>query len=336
MAFLTILVLTLSMFISRRKIKGTPYFYLEDRVNAKRISVLLGAKQQALEKVSDGLESLLQKKALEQAKRAQGQFHSRVLSFPEILTLERLRVDYALLKDYFPSGYVSFKEDEFVRYVQGSASVEGNSLSLREALLVLTKGASVAGKRVDEIREIENMKKAAEVSRKIKAINERTIKKINTAILAGFSEKHPGQYRKGPMSITASKVKPVSAGKVEGEVVKLLEWMDKNINKIHPLELASEFHARFEHIHPFEDGNGRTGREVLNWMLQKNAFPRAIINLGNRESYIALLERIQLSREYEKFSKFIFLCLEKRAKEIHAILGENKKAIVEELVKSIK
>lgn len=324
------------MFISKRQIKGRAYFYLEEGAGSKRISIMLGNRDTAHKRIDEALSELLQKKALEQAKWTQKQFHSQVLSFPEILALERLRVDYAILKDYFPSGYESFKEDEFVRYAQGSASVEGNSLSLQEALLVLTKGASVAGKRVDEIKEIENMKKAAEVSKKIKAINERTIKKINAAILDGFPEKHPGEYRKGPMFITASKVRPVLADKVESEMGKLLEWIAKNTKKMHPLELAAEFHARFEFIHPFEDGNGRTGREILNWMLQKKGFPRAIVNLSNRASYITLLERVQLSKEYEKFSKFVYLCLETRAKEIHQIIEENKGAIVKRLGESIE
>ncbi len=324
------------MFISKRRIKGTPYFYLEDRVKKKRISVLLGNKGQALGRMKEGLELFIQKKTLEQAKQMQEQFHPRVLSFPDVLSLERLKIDYSLLSDFFPSGFESFKEDEFVRYAQGSASVEGNSLSLQEALLVLTKGSSVAGKKVDEIREIENMKKAAEVSKRINEINERTIKKINAAILDGFPEKHPGEYRLGPMFITASKVRPVPADKVESEMEKLLEWMNKNSPKMHPLEFASEFHARFELIHPFEDGNGRTGREILNWMLQKNGFPRAIVNLSNRASCIALLERVQLSKEFEKFSKFVFLCLENRGMEIHQIIEENKHAIIKKLGGSIE
>ncbi|MBI5884807.1 Fic family protein, partial [archaeon] len=112
-----------------------------------------------------------------------------------------------------------------------------------------------------------------------------------------------------------------------------IDWLEKNTGKIHPVELASEFHARFEEIHPFNDGNGRAGREIINTMLMLNGYPRAIINLENRQSYIALLERVQTSREYNKFTKFICLCLEKRAEEIGKIIKENKKSILEKLTK---
>jgi Fic family protein len=319
------------MFVSKRTVNKKAYFYLEDRINQKRLSVYLGEKARVAEGIEAAFEELIQKKAIESVKRTQQEFKTTVLSPGEILLLERLKIDYLLLKEFFPAGFESFKEDEFVRYAQGSASVEGNSLSLKEAALVLTKGAAVAGKSIDEVREVENMKKAALVSKKIKKINERAILKIQGAILAGFENKKPGQYRKEPMFITGSKVKPVKAEDVEREMKKLLEWKENNERALHPLELAAAFHARFEEIHPFLDGNGRTGREILNWMLQKHGWPRAIINLQNRESYILLLERVQLSKEYEKFSRFVFGCMEKRASEIEQILKENKKMILEKL-----
>jgi len=68
-------------------------------------------------------------------------------------------------------------------------------------------------------------------------------------------------------------------------------------------------------------------------MLRITEYSRVIINLENRQSYIALLERVQVSKEYSKFSKFIYLCLEKRANEISKILTENKKSILEKIIK---
>jgi len=322
------------MFVSKRKIKGKDYFYLEDRINGKRASFFLGSKKQAEEKIGNAFEKLVRKKAMENAKKSQKEFDLKVLSFSDLLFLERLKVDFEIVKDFFPEGFESFKEDEFIRYAQGSASVEGNSLSLQEANIVLTKGAAVAGKKIDEIKEIENMKKAAQVSSRIKEINEKAVKKIHAAIMDGFKDKKPGEYRNGPIFTQASKVKPVKAEEVEKEMKKLIEW--NKTERKHSIELASEFHAKFEYIHPFRDGNGRTGREILNWALQKEGFPRAIINLENRQSYIVLLERIQLSKQYYKLTKFVVCCLEKRAKEIEEIIKENKKLIIEKLLKKVE
>jgi len=322
------------MFVSKRKVKGKQYFYLEDRINGKRVSFFLGNKKQAEEKLETAFDELVRKKALQNAMESRKEFDFKELSFADLLFLERLKVDFETVKNFFPEGFESFKEDEFVRYAQGSASVEGNSLSLQEANIVLTKGAAIAGKKIDEIKEIENMKKAAQVSKKVKEINEKTIKKIHCAIMNGFEEKKPGQYRDEPIFIQASKVKPAKAEEVEKEMEKLIGWSKKG--RKYCIELASEFHARFEYIHPFRDGNGRAGREILNWALQKEGFPRAIINLQNRESYVVLLERVQLSKQYCKFTRFVVSCLEKRAKEIEEIIKENKKLIIGKLLKKAK
>jgi Fic family protein len=320
------------MFISKRKVKKKEYFYLEDRLFGKRVSFFLGTKESLSANIGDAFDSLVQQTALANLKFSQKEFKTNNLSLNELLVLERLKVDYALLSDFFPKEFESFKEDEFVRYAQGSASVEGNSLSLQEANLVLNKGISISGKKVDEVREIENMRFAANESKKIIDLNERNIKRIHSAIMRGFDDKKPGKYRDGPIFITGSSVKPPSADKVPAKMEELLGWLNKNKEKVHPVELASEFHARFEEIHPFLDGNGRTGREVLNVMLQNAGYPRAIINLENRQSYIVLLERLQSSKEYNKFSKFIYLCLEKRAQEINKTIKENKQGILKKLL----
>lgn len=324
------------MFVSKRKIKGRHYFYLEDRANGKRISFSLGQKEQALARIGPAFSELVQKKAVEAFRSTEKDFEAKALSKPELLALERLKIDYELMQTFFAESFSAFKEDEFVRYAQGSTSVEGNSLSLQEAALVLGKGMAVPGKRLDEIKELENMLFAAKVSAKLREISEKSIKKIHSAIMRGFDEKKPGEYRQAPIFITGSKVRPVKAEDVPKEMKKLLEWLGKNRKKIHPVELASEFHARFEEIHPFLDGNGRTGREILNTMLGIEKYPRAIINLENRQSYIVSLERLQLSKEYSKFSKFISLCLEKRAEEIRKITEENKATILKKIMKKTK
>lgn len=292
----------------------------------------LGTKENLNENIGEAFDSLIQQKVIENLRFSQKEFKSNNLSLNELLVLEKLKIDYSLLSDFFPQEFESFKENEFVRYAQGSASVEGNSLTLQEANLVLSKGISISGKKIDEVREIENMLFAAKESKKIIDLNERNIKRIHFAIMRGFDDKKPGKYRDGPIFIVGSSVNPPSADKVPEKMKGLLSWLNKNKNEIHPVELAAEFHARFESIHPFLDGNGRTGREILNVMLQNAGYPRVIINLENRQNYVILLERVQSSKEYNKFSKFIYLCLEKRAQEISKTIKENKRSILKKLL----
>ena len=72
---------------------------------------------------------------------------------------------------------------------------------------------------------------------------------------------------------------------VEKEVKELLNWYRINRKKIHPLLLAFDFHLKYEQIHPFRDGNGRTGRMIMNKILMQNGYPPIIVFKENKEAY---------------------------------------------------
>tara|TARA_Y100000310_G_C20474908_1_gene711922 strand:- start:457 stop:789 length:333 start_codon:yes stop_codon:yes gene_type:complete len=84
----------------------------------------------------------------------------------------------------------------------------------------------------------------------------------------------------------------------------LLDWYEENKNKIYPLRLATEFHARFEAIHPFEDGNGRTGRVLLNAILLGYGYPPLIIRKTARVAYFSSLEAFDKGHK-AKLEKFL-------------------------------
>lgn len=65
----------------------------------------------------------------------------------------------------------------------------------------------------------------------------------------------------------------------------------------HPIVAAAAFHAMFENIHPFSDGNGRTGRIVMNWMLERAGYPPIALKAANRAAYLTALEDWQVRDE---------------------------------------
>ena len=70
----------------------------------------------------------------------------------------------------------------------------------------------------------------------------------------------------------------------------LLDWYNKN-KKLHPLVLGTLFHHKFEKVHPFMDGNGRTGRMILNYILIKHKYPPLIIRRKRRSEYLKSLNK---------------------------------------------
>jgi Fic family protein len=74
---------------------------------------------------------------------------------------------------------------------------------------------------------------------------------------------------------------------------KLIKWYDRKKDKTHPVELAAEFHVRFEAIHPFTDGNGRVGREIFNLMICGAGYPPFNFDVKFRDEYLDELEMAQ-------------------------------------------
>ena len=81
------------------------------------------------------------------------------------------------------------------------------------------------------------------------------------------------------------------------------------------MKVASYFHARFEYIHPFADGNGRTGRTLLNYYLMCNDHPPMIIYDEDKDRYYAALEAYDSKEELEPLNKFLISQTEKTWKK---------------------
>lgn len=96
------------------------------------------------------------------------------------------------------------------------------------------------------------------------------------------------------------------------EMRTLLRWYNMNKNKLHPLVLTTYFHIAFEAIHPFIDGNGRTGRLLLNFILHKNNYP--MINIPNKKKleYYRCLEEAQQKNNLRDFIKFLLQILNEK------------------------
>ena len=83
-----------------------------------------------------------------------------------------------------------------------------------------------------------------------------------------------------------------------------LQWYNRNKN-LHPFLQASLVHFKLVTIHPFEDGNGRISRLLMNFVLARHKYPMLNIRYSNREKYYDALEVCQISGTIKKFIEFI-------------------------------
>ena len=201
--------------------------------------------------------------------------------------------------------------DEFiVEYTYNSNAIEGNTLTLRETALVL-KGLTIDQKPLKDHLEAIGHKEAFEyvislVEEKVE-LTETIIKLIHSLVLAN-KPLDRGVYRKLPVFIAGAKHTPVQPFLIEPKMQELLEWY-KNTNMDFISKLA-KFHIEFEGIHPFIDGNGRTGRLLVNLELMKLGYPPIDIKYSDRLAYYNAFDSYHTKGDLKPmvklFSKYIY------------------------------
>ncbi|WP_310604471.1 Fic family protein [Anaerosporobacter sp.] len=176
-------------------------------------------------------------------------------------------------------------EEFIVEYTYNSNAIEGNTLTLRETDMVL-RGLTIDKKPLKDHLEAVGQKDAFDfVSELVKdnvPISEGIIKQIHFLVLADKRQDR-GVYRKVPVRIMGAKHEPVQPYLILPQMEELLQSYHESTEHIIP-KLA-RFHIEFEGIHPFIDGNGRTGRLLVNLELMKAGYPPIDIKFTDRMSY---------------------------------------------------
>jgi len=183
-------------------------------------------------------------------------------------------------------GEVERLNEEFiVEYTYNSNAIEGNTLTLRETDLVL-RGLTIDQKPLKDHIEAVGHKEAFEyVSELVKdnvPISENVIKQIHFLVLADKKDDR-GVYRRVPVRIMGAQHEPVQPYLIEPKMEQLLRDFEESTE--HIVTKLARFHIEFEGIHPFIDGNGRTGRLLVNLELMKAGYPPIDIKFADRITY---------------------------------------------------
>ncbi len=230
-----------------------------------------------------------------------------ILTNEEIHFLEKLKKEFAKEpKITLENRYEAFS----ALFTYNSTAIEGNTLTLQETTQLLFENIVPAGRSLREINETLNHKKAFDYILNYKAdITKEFILELHRLVVADTlrPELNPqiGRFRNVQVFITGVLWFPPKPSEVADRMKALLTWYSKNRKKLHPLILASYFHAEFEKIHPFIDGNGRVGRLLMNFILHKNKYP--MINIPNsiKYKYYGALEKAQTKNNLRSFVKFM-------------------------------
>ncbi|MDD2208387.1 MAG: Fic family protein [Bacilli bacterium] len=190
----------------------------------------------------------------------------------------------------FTSGELERLKEEFVvEYTYDSNAIEGSTLTLDETALLLKENITIGEKPMsDHLAAIGHKDAYYYVEGLVKSkepLNEKQILDIHNLVLMDRPE-DKGKYRVLPVQILGTNAKLTEPFMIKKHMEELLDWYhNTSLNLIEKITLM---HLKFETIHPFIDGNGRTGRLILNLELMKNSLvPINIKNKDKRKYYDA-------------------------------------------------
>ena len=183
-------------------------------------------------------------------------------------------------------GEVKRLNEQFaVDYTYNSNAIEGNTLTLNETAMVL-QGITIDQKPLKDHMEAVNHKEAfdyvVDLVKNKTEITESVIKAIHSLVLADMRE-DKGRYRRIEVKIAGATKTPPQPYLVEKKMEDLMIdyklWKESK----HIVEQVALFHLIFEGIHPFIDGNGRTGRLLNNFMFMQEGYPPINIKFKDRK-----------------------------------------------------
>jgi Fic family protein len=190
-----------------------------------------------------------------------------------------------------------------------SNALEGNTLSRAETAQVVEKGLTIEGKTIREHLEAVSHAEAFEWVAKQAfetktAITELQILKLHRLILQKIDLESAGRYRTVPVRIAGYRSILPNPLKVPALMQELGQWL-KQVPE-NPVTQAAQAHYKLVSIHPFADGNGRTARLLMNWLLLSSGYPPAIIGKGERLAYLASLEKAQLGGSLADYYQLVY------------------------------
>jgi Fic family protein len=207
-----------------------------------------------------------------------------------------------------------------------STAIEGNTLALRQVQLLLEEGRAVGDKELREYLEVQAYGDAAQwVYRQAVGAQDwagsalltlTELRQVHRLVVeavwaylppAGLhADEGPGSFRHHELAAFAGGMQPPPFVAVPGLIGDWIRQANAGPSEgQHLAEHLAEIHAQFEKIHPFRDGNGRTGRLILNLLLVRRGYPPAIIYNRDRKRYLDALNKVDQRNDIGPLAELI-------------------------------
>ena len=280
-------------YLVKRKRGDKVYFYLAENIavargQRKQIRKYLGTKKPSETKLQ-----FLMSDFEKEVEKEQVKLHGRhYLTEDEIKEINRINEDF--WKRYNKQNNTvqeQFDQNFVMAFVYNTNSIEGSTLSPKEVELLLSENIS-PNKPLDDVLEAKAAQKTLNFVKGFKEeFSEELVKKIHKMYFQDTKPKIAGYYKTHQNRVTGSNFEPTPPHFVLTDMKNYFAENNKLKKELHPLELATWAHWKLVRIHPFQDGNGRTARIIMNFILHKNGYAMIDIKTKEKQQYFNALEK---------------------------------------------
>ena len=224
-----------------------------------------------------------------------------------------------------PGEIKRLQEEFMVEFTYNSNAIEGNTLTLKETAMVL-EGVTIDQKPLKDHLEAVGHRDALlyieEIAKQEQPLSEFVIKNIHSLVLMNQPE-DKGVFRRIPVRIMGAYTEPVQPYLIEPKITELLAVNEERKETMNPIERIARFHLEFEGIHPFIDGNGRTGRLIMNLDLIRCGYPPINVKFTDRRKYYDAFDAYYRNSDAAVMTDLIAGYVNERLDEYLKILAEN-------------
>ena len=242
-----------------------------------------------------------------------------------LLDIQRKRERLSEMRPLTQGEIERLAEEFMIDFTYNSNAIEGNTLTLKETALAL-EGMTIDQKPLKDHLEAVGHRDAflyvQDVAKQELPLSETVIKNIHALVLMNRPD-DKGVYRRIPVRIMGAYTEPVQPYMIEPRMTELLSANEERKNTMTDIERIALFHLEFEGIHPFIDGNGRTGRLILNLDLIRNGYPPINVKFTDRKRYYDSFDAFYKDNDPTAMTELIAEYIDLRFDDYFAVLERN-------------
>ena len=239
-----------------------------------------------------------------------------------LLDIQRKRERLSEMRPLTQGEVERLAEEFMIDFTYNSNAIEGNTLTLKETALAL-EGMTIDQKPLKDHLEAVGHRDAflyvQDVAKQELPLSETVIKNIHALVLMNRPD-DKGVYRRIPVRIMGAYTEPVQPYMIEPRMAELLSANEERKNTMTDIERIALFHLEFEGIHPFIDGNGRTGRLILNLDLIRNGYPPINVKFTDRKRYYDAFDAFYKDNDATPMTELIAEYIDLRFDDYFAVL----------------